>query len=350
MSTKPVTVVIASPLEEEHVDRMRQVSPDQVNIIHATDLLPPARYIADHDGPPDFSRSPADQDRWLSILRRADVLFSLPREAKSNLLDLCPNLKWLQGTSAGMGQPAERLGLIDTEVIVTTASGVHGGALTEFVFAALLSRTRDLPKMARQQAAHQWERFTGDELAGKHIVVVGVGRIGGQVIRVAKAFDMTVTAVGRSGGPERAKALQVDRYVPSTELRSVLPDADVVVIVTPHTGATDRLIGEVEFDLMKTGATFINIGRGAVVDEPAMIERITDGRIGFAALDVFAVEPLPADSPLWDLPNVLVSPHCSSNAPRENERITDIFIRNLRLFLDGRADEMSPLLDKQQLY
>jgi phosphoglycerate dehydrogenase-like enzyme len=101
---------------------------------------------------------------------------------------------------------------------------------------------------------------------------------------------------------------------------------------------------------MKPGVWFVNIGRGAFVDVAAMIERIGDGRIGFAALDVFREEPLPADSPLWDMPNVLISPHCSSNAPRENERITDIFIRNLPQFLDGRYDEMSPLLDKTQLY
>jgi phosphoglycerate dehydrogenase-like enzyme len=101
---------------------------------------------------------------------------------------------------------------------------------------------------------------------------------------------------------------------------------------------------------MKPGVWFVNIGRGAIVDEPVMIERLRDGHIGFAALDVFQQEPLPADSPLWDMPNVLISPHCSAHAPRENERITDIFIRNLPLFLDGRYAEMSPVLDKTRLY
>jgi phosphoglycerate dehydrogenase-like enzyme len=110
------------------------------------------------------------------------------------------------------------------------------------------------------------------------------------------------------------------------------------------------LIGADEFAVLKPGVQFVNIGRGAVVDEAAMIERLRDGSIGFAALDVFEEEPLPVDSPLWDLPNVLISPHCSANAPRENERITDIFVRNLPLFLQGRYDEMSPVLDKAQLY
>jgi phosphoglycerate dehydrogenase-like enzyme len=326
------------------------VAPDRVEVVYEPDLLPPARYIADHDGPPDWTRSETDQQRWMKILASADVLFCLPREAKSDLLAMCPKLKWLQGTSAGMGQPAQRLGLIDSDVIVTTASGVHAGALSEFVFAALLSRTRMLGLLQEWQRAHHWQRFTGDELAGKAMTIIGPGRIGRQIARVAHVFDMRVKAVGRTGGPERAAALGVDHYLPISRLHDALGTADIVVIVTPHTGGTERLIGAAEFDAMKPGVWFINIGRGAVVDEPEMVARIRDGRIGFAALDVFQQEPVPPDSPLWDLPNTLISPHCSANAPRENERITDIFIRNLPLFLDGRYDEMSPVLDKTQLY
>jgi len=344
------TIVIGSPLEAEHVARIAAIAPDRVEVNYEPELLPPARYIADHDGPADWGRSEADQRRWMEILASADVLFCLPREAKADLLAICPQLKWLQGTSAGMGQPAQRLGLIDSDVIVTTASGVHAGALSEFVFAALRSRTRELDRMAQWQRDHHWERFTGGELAGKAMTIIGPGRIGRQIARVARAFDMRVTAVGRTGGPERATALGVDQYPPIDRLREALHTVDVVVIVTPHTGGTERLIGTREFDAMKPGVWFINIGRGAVVDEQEMVTRIRDGRVGFAALDVFQQEPLPPDSPLWDLPNTLISPHCSANAPRENERITDIFIRNLPLFLDGRYDEMSPVLDKTQLY
>jgi phosphoglycerate dehydrogenase-like enzyme len=345
-----IRVVIGSPLEAEHAARIAAVAPDRVEVVYEPELIPPARYIADHDGPEDWVRSEADQRRWMDILASADVLFCLPREAKSDLLAICPKLKWLQGTSAGMGQPAQRLGLIDSDVIVTTASGVHAGALSEFVFAALLSRTRMLDQLGAWQRRHHWERFTGDELAGKSMTIIGPGRIGRQIARVARAFDMRVTAVGRTGGPERAGELGVDQYVPISRLSDGLQAADVVVIVTPHTGGTESLIGAAEFDVMKPGAWFINIGRGAVVDEQAMIERIRDGRIGFAALDVFQHEPLPPDSPIWDLPNTLISPHCSANAPRENERITDIFIRNLPLYLEGRFDEMHPVLDKEQLY
>ena len=330
--------------------RIGAAAPGRVDVNFAVDLLPPARYAADHDGPEDFTRSASDQLRWMEILASADVLFCLPREAKTNLLALCPKLKWLQGTSAGMGQPAVRLGLIESDVIVTTASGVHGGPLSEFVFAALLGRSRDLAQLAEWQRSHHWQRFTANELAGKTMTIIGPGRIGRQIASVARAFDMRVIAVGRSGGPERARELGVDQYLTTAGLHQGLGEADVVVITSPHTGQTDRLIGAAEFDAMKPGAWFVNIGRGAVVDEFAMIERIRDARIGFAVLDVFDQEPLAVDSPLWDLPNVLISPHCSSNAPRENERITDIFIRNLLLFLEGRYEEMSPVLDKEQLY
>ncbi|HRA47403.1 MAG TPA: NAD(P)-dependent oxidoreductase, partial [Thermomicrobiales bacterium] len=121
-------------------------------------------------------------------------------------------------------------------------------------------------------------------------------------------------------------------------------------IASPHTTETDHLIGKQEFALLPRGAWFINIGRGAVVDEAELIARLEGGHIAHAALDVFAVEPLPTESPLWDMDNVIISPHCSANAPRENERIVQIFIRNLHLYLDGRIDDMSPVLDKARLY
>jgi phosphoglycerate dehydrogenase-like enzyme len=344
------TIVIASPYEPECVERIVATAGDRATVLYDPNLLPPAMYPADHDGPADFRRLPPDQDRWLALLRQADILFGLPREAKTDLLALCPNLKWLQGTSAGMGQPAQRLGLLEADVIVTTASGTHAGPLAEFVFAALLSWTRHLDQLRAWQEDHHWQRFTAGELAGKCLTVIGPGRIGRQIIRVARAFDMQVIAVGRAADPDRKEALGVDRYVTTGELHKVLPATDILAIAAPHTGETDHLIGKAEFDLMRAGVWFINIGRGAVVDEPEMIARLQSGQIAHAALDVFAVEPLPEDSPLWDMDNVIVSPHCSANAPRENERILEIFLANLNLYLDGRAAEMTPVLDKTRLY
>jgi phosphoglycerate dehydrogenase-like enzyme len=130
----------------------------------------------------------------------------------------------------------------------------------------------------------------------------------------------------------------------------MLAGADAVVLCAPHTADTEKLIGAKEIAVLKRGVVFVNIARGPVVDEDALIAALREGRIEFAALDVYRTEPLPVDSPLWDLANVLINPHSASTAPSENGKIADIFIRNLRCFLDGRFEEMSPVLDNRRLY
>jgi phosphoglycerate dehydrogenase-like enzyme len=249
-----------------------------------------------------------------------------------------------------MGQAARRLELVGTDVIVTTASGVHAAPLTEFVFAALLDRAKRLDDLKAWQREHRWQRFTGGELAGQTMAIVGPGRIGSRIARVAKAFEMTVWALGRRYEPERAAELGVDRLFPPDGLLEMLGGADVVVLIAPHTDETERLIGERELAAMRPGATVVNIARGAVVDEAALVAALRSGQLGYAVLDVFETEPLPPDSPFWELPNVLVSPHCSANAPSENRKITDLFIHNLRRWADGRIDEMHPVLDMERLY
>lgn len=345
-------VLIASPFEEELVDRVRTVAGERADIVHRPDLLPPMRYAADHDGPEEWGRSPEQQAEWAGLLASADALLGLPREAKTaaSLAEICPRVRWLQGTSAGMGQTVHRLGIDRTDVIVTTASGVHAGPLSEFVFAVLLRRAKRLDDLTTWQAERRWQHFTGDELAGKTMAIVGPGRIGSRIARVARAFDMRVWALGRRYDPAREAELGLDRLFPQESLHEMLSGADVVVLIAPHTGDTEQLIGRDEIAAMRPGGTIVNIARGAVVDEPAMIDALASGQIGFAALDVFQTEPLPSDSPLWSMPNVLVSPHCSANAPAENARIAEIFARNLDCFLGGRFDEMNPVLDKRRMY
>ena len=345
-------VLVASPFEEALVEQAQAVAGDRAEIVHRPDLLPPMRYAADHDGEQGWARTPERQAEWDALLASADALLGLPREAETagSLEAVCPRVRWVQGTSAGMGQTVRRLGMDGTDVIVTTASGVHAGPLAEFVFAVLLGRAKRLDDLATWQAERRWQRFTGDELAGKTLAIVGPGRIGSRIARVARAFDMQVWALGRRYDPAREAELGLDRLFPAEGLHEMLAGADFVVLIAPHTGETEELIGRAEIAAMRTGATLINIGRGAVVDEVAMLDALRSGHIGFAALDVFREEPLPVDSPLWALPNVLISPHCSANAPTENARITEILVHNLDRFLDGRLDEMTPVLDKRRLY
>ncbi|MGH7153732.1 MAG: NAD(P)-dependent oxidoreductase, partial [Acetobacteraceae bacterium] len=141
-----------------------------------------------------------------------------------------------------------------------------------------------------------------------------------------------------------------DSLCAASDLMSVLPQADAVILTLPQTDATANLIGDDVFSAFKPGAAFVNIGRGTVVDEAALVRHLRSGRIGFAALDVAATEPLPPDSPLWDLPNVLISPHSASTVTTENAKITGIFCENLRCYLDGRVGDMRNVFDKSRMY
>ena len=156
--------------------------------------------------------------------------------------------------------------------------------------------------------------------------------------------------MARSNEPGRADELGVDRVLPREQLHDLVGAANCIVLATPHTPETENLIDRETIAAMKPGVVLVNIARGLVIDEEAMIEALRDGRIGFAALDVARVEPLPVNSPLWDMENVLICPHSASTADTENGKIVDIFAHNLRCYLDGRFDEMTPVLDKMRMY
>ncbi|MGH2559204.1 MAG: D-2-hydroxyacid dehydrogenase [Thermomicrobiales bacterium] len=350
VETERVAVMIASPLEAEHAGRIAGVAPERVDLIYRHDLLPPARYAGDHTGPADWSRTPEQEAEWRSLLRRADILWDFELRAKQSPLALSPNLRWVQTTSAGVGQLVQRLGLEASDVIVTTASGVHAQPLTEFVFAALLFHTKHLAALQADQRAHRWERYSATELHDKTMAIVGPGRIGQAIARVARCFNMTVWAMDRTGDPARAETLGVDRLFARNAFHDMLAGADCLVLCAPHTPDTEGLMGPAELAALKPGAVLVNIARGAFLDEDALIDALRSGRIGFAALDVFRTEPLPANSPLWDLPNVLINPHSASTADTENTKLTDRFCRNLEHYLAGRFDKMSPVLDKQRMY
>ncbi len=347
-----LNVFITSPLEPEHVERMRAAAPEQVQILYDPDLLPPTRYIADHQGTPDFNLTAEQQARWGAHLAIANVLWDFPAVASDGprILDLVPNLRWVQTTSAGVGPKVKALGLDTSDIVITTASGVHAEPLAEFAFMAMLIHVKELARIQRDQGGKHWERFCSDELAGKTLAIVGPGRIGRQVARIGKAFGMRVLALGSRGGNERLAELGVDVLFTRERLHEMLGQADAVVLSCPHTPETEGMIDAAAFGAMKAGVLFVNIARGAIVDEPELIRSLRSGKVAFAALDVFATEPLPADSPLWEMDNVLVSPHSGSTSTSENSKITDIFCHNLECFIEGRVDDMRNVLDKTRLY
>ena len=347
-----LNVFITSPLEPENVERMRAAAPEQVQILYDPDLLPPSRYVADHQGTPGFNLTAEQQARWGERLAMADILWDLPSMPAGDpeIVRLVPNLRWVQATSAGVGPKVKALGLDTSDIIVTTASGVHAEPLAEFAFMALLIHVKELARIQRDQGAKHWERFCSDELAGKTLAIVGPGRIGRQVARIGKAFGMRVLAMGSRGGDERLVELGVDALFTRDRLHEMLGQADAVVLSCPHTPETEGMIDAGAFASMKEGVLFVNIARGAVVDEPELIDALRSGKVAFAALDVFATEPLLPESPLWEMDNVLVSPHSGSTSNSENRKITDIFCHNLTCFIDGRVDDMRNVLDKARLY
>ncbi|HET7094009.1 MAG TPA: D-2-hydroxyacid dehydrogenase [Thermomicrobiales bacterium] len=347
-TARPI-VTIASPLEARHVERIAAAANGRIDLRYRPDLLPQPRYVGDH-GDPAWRRTPAQQAEWRAMLANADVLWDLPHGEPADLLAVAPRARWIQTTSAGVGPAVQRLGLAASDVIVTTASGIHAQPLTEFVFAALLYWTKQIPHLLAEQRAHRWERYCASELDGQTMAIVGPGRVGREVGRIARAFGMRVWAMARRNDPARAAELGVDRLFGRGELHAMLAAADCLVLATPQTPETAGLIGASEISALKPGAVVVNIARGSVLDEDALIAALRSGQVGFAALDVARVEPLPADSPLWDMPNVLISPHSASTVEGENAKLVERFVANLEHFLAGRYDRLAPQLDKQRGY
>ncbi|MGD8319945.1 MAG: D-2-hydroxyacid dehydrogenase [Gemmatimonadota bacterium] len=342
------TVLFASWLEPELVARVRAVS-GELEVVYEPELLRPPRYPADHGGAP-LERTPEQEVRWREHLGRAEVLFDFDRTHLDDLPELAPGVRWIQATSAGIGQLVHRLGYARRmpHTVFTTASGVHARPLAEFALMAMLMHVRRTLHVTRAQRSHTWERFAGTDLEGRTVVVLGMGAIGTEVARRARAFGMRVVGVKRRPKGADPATLSVDELHGPDALGDLLPRADFLVLVAPHTDETEGMVGARELAALPAGAVLVNIGRGALVDEPTLVEHLRSGHLGGAYLDVFAEEPLPPDSPLWDMPDVLVSPHSASTSDRENARITDLFCDNLRRFLDGRP--LRNVLDPRRLY
>ena len=342
---QPLTVLIASPLEPALVERIAAVAPGRIRVVFEPELLPEPSYVADHHGRR-RDLTPEQEQRWLGHLHAADILFDFDWMAPEALPRNAPKLRWIQGTSAGIGESLRRNGLLDSDLAFTTAAGVHGSSLAEFVILGLLYFYRDVPRLQRMQAVHHWERYTNTELAGRRVLVVGLGSVGRVVARRLAALDVVVWGVRRTtrGMPPEGVA----RLLPFEGFAHALREIDALVLACPLTEQTQGLIGAAELRALPPHAVLINVARGQVVDERALIEALETGRLGGAALDVAEEEPLPDDNRLWDLPNVLISPHSASTVESENERIVDLFIENLRRWLDQRP--LLNLFDRSRGY
>ncbi len=323
-------VLICSYLEPPLVELI--AATPGVEVLNAPELLPQPRYVCDHTG----RRRDLDEAglrRWGELLATAEVCFDFDWDQPARLPERASKLRWIQATSAGIGGFMDRTGLSASSITVTTAAGVHAVPLSEWVLTGVLHFVKDIPVLQARQREHHWQRIAVGALTGRRAVVVGLGNVGRRVAEVLAALGVEVWGAGRPGGSYDAPALA--RVGSTTELAGMLPGCDILVLCSPLTPETEGIIGRAELALLPEHAIVVNIGRGQLVDEEAMIEALRARRLGAAVLDVARVEPLPQDSPLWNLDNVLISPHSASTFATENATLVELFLENLQRFRSG---------------
>ena len=273
-----------------------------------------------------------------------------------DLVVRAPKLRWWQQWYAGVDWLMSHPEVAELDFTLTNMSGLHAVPITEHIFAMLLAFGRDLPNVIRAQERKEWiphEREDVFELAGKTMVLIGVGGIGSHTAQVANALGMKVIAVrrhpdGNAGEKHHQQVAGIERTVGTGQLRSVLPEADFVVNTLPLTPETRGFIGEAELRAMKPTTYVVNVGRGKTIDEEALIRALEEGWIAGAGLDVFETEPLAPESPLWQMKNVLVSPHYAGQTDRYDERAVAIFLDNLERYLSGKT--LRNVVDKRLGY
>lgn len=297
-------LLVIAPHEFEPLELLRREAPD-VELLVGTEVEP-------------LRRDARVADAVLIAPRFGSVLIELWRELA--------NARWIHVLAAGVEFLPFDL-LRRSNIVVTNGRGLYADALGEFAIAAMLWFAKDLRRLVRNQDAHLWEPYTVERLAGQTVGIIGYGGIGRAVAARATALGMRVTGVGRRQEPGEPT------------IDDVLPASDYVVLSAPLTPATRHLISRDRIALMKPAAVFINLGRGKTVDEGALVDALTARRIRGAALDVFELEPLPPDHPLWQLNNVLLSPHTADRTSDSHARAMQFFIENLRRFRAGAALE-----------
>ena len=286
-------------------------------------------------------------DRWLPRAQGLVIsggFLTQPRFPLRELATRAPQLRWIHVIGAGV-ENLMPLDWIHPGLSLTNNSGVHAGKVHQFGLMALLMLNTRAPQMMTNQRNHAWKPIFTGSLAGKSLLVVGLGDMGGGVARAGKSLGMTVTGIRRSAKPHP----YAHKVHGAADLHKLLPKADIVALAPPLTPETRRIMGAREFALMKPGAALINIGRGPHVDQVALEKALRSGRLSGAVIDVTDPEPLPADARLWDVPNLFIMPHCSSDdADAYMPGTLDLALKNAALLARGRA--LKNLVDPKRGY
>jgi len=286
-----------------------------------------------------------DKERWLHRVQEAEIIIGWRRMFEETCLGRDTKLRWVQSWSAGVdGFPLDRMA--ELGISLTTTSGIHAYPISETILAMMLSFTRNLHIYARYQAERSWVRTDPVlEMHGKTAGIIGFGAIGEETAKLCKAFGMRVLGLRMSGQPSP----YADQMHDPSGLDDVLAESDYVIVTLPLTRQTRRMFGREQFARMKKSAMFINIGRGGLVDEQALTEALASGEIAGAGLDVFETEPLPADSPLWSMDNVIITPHTAGGSSKYHERAFEIALQNMGSYLQSGVPSVN-LVDYVKQY
>jgi D-2-hydroxyacid dehydrogenase (NADP+) len=274
---------------------------------------------------------------------KVEVLIAFGMGISEALFTRMPALQWVQSLATGVDHFL-RSKTLPADVILTSGRGIHGPAMRETVLLLVLSVSHDSNRLVADKNASRWERRPWPLLAGKTAAVIGTGVAGSAIGAVLQALGMHV--VGISGTPRDVEGFDAVR--PRADLTRTAAEADYLINVLPADAANLKLIGREVFAAMKPRAFFVNVGRGETVDEAALIEALQQGRIAGAGLDVFATEPLPTESPLWQMPQVFIAPHVGGLFEEYAQMAIPLIIRNMRAFLCGRTDKMTNLIDRSR--
>jgi D-2-hydroxyacid dehydrogenase (NADP+) len=329
---KPLSIVITIPLDEILLRKIIDIG----NYITITSIFE-AMYA-------DMAGDAAAKEKLDAILANAEIIygFGLPKDVVAR----APKLKWAQMTSAGVDRFLTDE-LRQSNIVMTNVRGMHAVPMGEFVMCEMLMFAKGAQHCFQQKQGKQWKPFMPAMLHSKTVGIVGLGTIGRETARLSKAFGMRVLGVRKSDG-KTTKPRYVDVLFQRKQLKQMLSECDYVVLTVPLTADTNKMIGEPELGSMKPTAYLINVARGNVVDEEALVKALEDNRIAGAGLDVFAMEPLPATSRLWNLSNVIFSPHIAGGMEGYAEQATEIFCENLRRYLAGK--KLLRVVDKKKGY
>jgi phosphoglycerate dehydrogenase-like enzyme len=315
-------MIITHNLDEEYINQFITMAPDWEFIIGK------------------------DQEIWQDHIKDAEIIACWKNGLEEHILDPQSKLKWLQTWSAGVDYLALAK-MNEKNLFVTSANGVHAYPISESIVGLMLALTRKIHTYVKNQQTKTWHHaHMGLEMHEKTVGIIGVGEIGKETAKIAKAFGMNVLGIRYSGKPED----YVDQMYTPQQLDQVLPQCDYVVVTLPLTDETRHLFGAKQFKHMKSKAFFINIGRGEIVVENDLIQALQDGTIAGAGLDVFEKEPLSQESPLWEMENVIITPHTSGSTEHYNKRVIEnILIPNFKDYLADKTPSIN-LVDFKKGY